>query len=282
MAKGIQGTVVVQVKLDSSGEVADASIVSGPDELRRDVLQSVLNWHFMKDVANTSRTVNIDFVLPPGQPPAGQTPRAIALIGQAVRATAPGAELKLQKIEINGLSDQARDELLAALPVHVGDAITQDIMPKILLAVHQFDSHLSVNLAYGDTTLQISAPAVVLHGIIGLAGAAPPPPPPPPQTTTVPQQIRVGGNVQMANLLSGPKPSYPPEAKTAQISGTVRLEAVLNKDGTVQSLTVLSGHPLLVQAALDAVKNWVYRPTLLNGQPVEVKTTIDINFTLAQ
>jgi protein TonB len=120
----------------------------------------------------------------------------------------------------------------------------------------------------------------VLGGIIGSVPTAAPPPPPPPKA--VPQRIRVGGNVQAANLINQVKPVYPPLAKQARISGVVELSAVIGKDGRVQDLKVIKGHPLLVQAALDAVKGWVYRPTLLNGEPVEVSTTIDVNFTLSQ
>ena len=103
-----------------------------------------------------------------------------------------------------------------------------------------------------------------------------------PRSRDVPQRIRVGGNVQAANLINQVRPIYPPLAKQARISGTVELSAIIGKDGRVQDLKVVRGHPLLVQAALDAVKNWVYKPTLLNGEPVEVSTTIDVNFTLAQ
>ena len=77
-------------------------------------------------------------------------------------------------------------------------------------------------------------------------------------------------------------PVYPPLARQARISGTVRLEAVIAFNGAVQSLRVASGHPLLAQAALDAVRQWVYQPTLLNGEPVEVLTQIDVNFKLAE
>jgi len=126
----------------------------------------------------------------------------------------------------------------------------------------------------------------VLGGIIGgMPSAAPPPPPPPvkeaPKPVT-PQRIRVGGNVQQALLVKQPKPVYPPLAKQARISGVVRLNAIIGKDGTIQNLTVTSGHPLLVPSALEAVKQWVYKPTLLNGEPVEVVTQIDVNFTLSQ
>ncbi len=129
------------------------------------------------------------------------------------------------------------------------------------------------------------APGGVLGGIIGSVPSAAPPPPPPPKkeekAATV-QRIKIGGSVQQAKLIRQPKPIYPPLAKQARISGTVHLSAIIAKDGTIQKLEVLGGHPLLVPAALEAVKQWVYQPTLLNGEPVEVQTTIDVNFTLSQ
>jgi protein TonB len=128
-------------------------------------------------------------------------------------------------------------------------------------------------------------PGGVIGGIIGAVPQPAPPPPPPikeaPKPVT-PQRIRVGGNVQAARLVRQPKPVYPPLARQARIQGTVRLTAIIAKDGTIQSLQVVSGHPLLVPAALEAVKQWVYQPTLLNSEPVEVITQIDVNFTLSQ
>ena len=116
----------------------------------------------------------------------------------------------------------------------------------------------------------------VLGGIIGgIAGNLPPPP------KEGPKRIRVGGNVQQARLINQPRPIYPPLAKQARIQGTVRLQAIIAKDGNVVQLEMISGHPLLVQAALDAVRQWKYQPTLLNGEPVEVVTTIDVVFTLS-
>ena len=114
----------------------------------------------------------------------------------------------------------------------------------------------------------------VLGGIIGGVGSAPPPP------REGPKRIRVGGQVQAARVISQARPTYPPLAKQARIQGVVRLQAIIAKDGTVQELQVLSGHPLLVQSAQDAVRQWRYQPTLLNGEPVEVVTTIDVIFTL--
>ncbi len=121
----------------------------------------------------------------------------------------------------------------------------------------------------------------VIGGVIGGVLSAAAPPPPPPKATT-PKRIRVGGQVEAAKLIFQPKPEYPPLAKMARIQGTVRLEAIISKDGTIQDLKVMSGHPLLVKAALEAVQRWRYQPTLLNGEPVEVVTEIDCNFTLAE
>jgi periplasmic protein TonB len=117
----------------------------------------------------------------------------------------------------------------------------------------------------------------VLGGVLGGVGTAPPPPKPKP---TGP--VRIGGNVQAAKLVNRITPIYPPLARQTRISGTVRLHAIISKDGSIQQLEVLSGHPLLQQAALDAVRQWRYQPTLLNGEPVEVDTTIDVIFSLNQ
>ena len=121
----------------------------------------------------------------------------------------------------------------------------------------------------------------VLGGVLGGAPSSVAPPPPPPPTPKPPQRVRVGGNVQQANLIRQVKPPYPPLAKQARIQGTVVLEAVISKQGSVENLRVISGHPLLIQAALDAVKQWKYKPTLLNGEPVEVVTTVTVNFNLS-
>ncbi len=83
-----------------------------------------------------------------------------------------------------------------------------------------------------------------------------------------------------AQLINRAQPVYPELARQTRIQGTVRLHAIISKDGAVQQLEVLSGHPLLVQSAMDAVRQWRYRPTLLNGDPVEVDTTIDVIYSL--
>jgi protein TonB len=103
---------------------------------------------------------------------------------------------------------------------------------------------------------------------------------PPPPKATAPVRIKQGGSVTAASIISQTRPVYPPLARQARIQGSVVLHAIIDKDGNVSELQVISGHPLLVQAALDAVRQWRYKPTLLNGEPVEVDTTITVTFTM--
>jgi protein TonB len=102
-----------------------------------------------------------------------------------------------------------------------------------------------------------------------------------PESTPI-KRIRVASRVAEANLIHDVAPQYPPEAGRARVEGTVVLMAVIGKDGSVQDVRVESGLPLLAQAAIDAVKQWRYRPYLLNGEPVEVDSRITINFTLSR
>ncbi len=126
-------------------------------------------------------------------------------------------------------------------------------------------------------------------GPVGTAGPAvrlaPPPPPPrpadPPKTTSeaIPH-VRVGGLIQAARLTYQVKPVYPPLARQARVQGTVKLEAMIDREGRIRNLRVLSGPPLLAKAAVDAVLQWRYEPTYLNSVPAEVLTQVDVNFTL--
>jgi protein TonB len=140
---------------------------------------------------------------------------------------------------------------------------------------------------FAPPAFTLGSPLVQAHSVgpvvsgDGIGPASRPFAPPPPPKPETPQRIRVGGNVQAANILSRTPPLYPPLAKQVRVSGLVRLEGVIARDGSVQRLQVLSGHPLLVPAAVEAVKQWRYRPTLLNGEPVEVVAPIEVNFILS-
>jgi TonB family protein len=272
--RGVQGTVVVEVKLDANGSVRDAHVVSGPEELRSAVLESVLQWHLTKDLAWNSRQVSISFHLPNSLPV--EAPAAAAGAAGGVyrvgggRTTSQPASVRptVKGITVSGLSDQARADLLSQLPVHEGDALSAELLQNVTRAAKAFDEHLVVVPMFAgsaEATLVIMAPADVR------TDASP----------TSPPRIRVGSTLQN-RLVFQPRAIYPPEAKKAHVEGVVKLSAIIAKDGTVQNLEVISGDPALVQAALDAVEQWIYQPTLLNGEPVEIKTQIDVSFTLSQ
>jgi protein TonB len=120
--------------------------------------------------------------------------------------------------------------------------------------------------------------------VIGGVPQAPPPPPPPPQTEAPkpePERVRVFGNIEAAKLEHQVLPVYPVLAAQARVQGVVKLSAVISKDGRVEDLKVISGHPLLISSAMDAVRQWVYQPTILNGNPVEVQTEVDVTFQMS-
>lgn len=115
----------------------------------------------------------------------------------------------------------------------------------------------------------------VLGGVLGGIPSAQPPRP------AAPSRIRVSSGVQEAKVINRVEPIYPTFAKQARIQGEVLLEAIIAKDGSIQNLRVVNqAHPLLIQAALQAVQQWRYQPTLLSGEPVEVETIIRVQFKL--
>ena len=160
----------------------------------------------------------------------------------------------LKAIAISGVTDSVRSELLGRLPVHEGNLLgPEQIQQANQLAREYGLSAASQFLADGGRALVIAPP---------------------------PAHIRVGGNVMSAKVRVRPKPVYPALAKQGHIEGVVQLHALIGKDGAVENLSVISGHPLLVPSAIEAVHQWVYEPTMLNGEPVGVETEIDVNYTL--
>jgi protein TonB len=137
-----------------------------------------------------------------------------------------------------------------------------------------------------ETPFMVQGAPGGVWGAFGGRGSVPAiavPPPEPVQAPKLPvtsAPVQVGGDVQAAKLINRTMPKYPYHAKYVRVQGLVRLEAIIGEDGTIQKLRALSGHPLLVPAALAAVKRWRYRPTLLNGRPVPVITQVEVRFTL--
>lgn len=136
----------------------------------------------------------------------------------------------------------------------------------------QVDVRLAMGRLEDTLTIQGQGTPVVQNSAPGSSAQA-----------SVPSRIRVGGNVQAAKILKMVRPEYPLQMKAAGITGTVVMQAVISREGDVLNLDAISQdvHPDLVEAAMTAVKQWRYQPTLLNGQPVEIITLINVNFTLA-
>ena len=114
----------------------------------------------------------------------------------------------------------------------------------------------------------------VIGGIISSTPVAVP-------KVATPQRVRVSLGVSQGLLIKKVQPAYPPLARQARIQGRVLLQAEISKDGTIENLRLMSGHPMLAPSAIEAVKQWRYKPYFLNGEPVAVETQITVNFTLA-
>jgi protein TonB len=114
----------------------------------------------------------------------------------------------------------------------------------------------------------------VIGGIISSTPVAVP-------KVATPQRVRVSQGVSQGLIIKKVQPPYPPLARQARIQGQVILQAEISKDGTIENLHLISGHPMLAPAAIEAVKQWRYKPYLLNGEPVAVETTVMVNFSLS-
>jgi protein TonB len=173
----------------------------------------------------------------------------------------------------------------AAAPVHVvkpqteldnGQLRTPTAIPKKIEMIKEDEAPPSTAGVMGGVPGGVPGGAMggVLGSVIGNVPAAVP-------KVATPTRVRVSQGVSQGLLIHKVQPTYPPLARQARVQGTVVLTAVIGKDGSIQNLRVLSGHPMLSGSALEAVKQWRYKPYYLNGEPVEVETTINVNFTLS-
>jgi periplasmic protein TonB len=205
-------------------------------------------------------------VAPLEPPPPPLPPPVLAPLGQPkvarplVRSTTPGTLV-----------------MPAAIPTEVAKVVDEPVTPEVGV----------VGGVPGGIPGGI--PGGVAGGILGgilssnsIATAppamAPPPPPPPPKAVVPVEPVRVGGMVKEPQVLKLVPPVYPKLARNARVRGTVVLEAIVTAEGKVAEIKVVSGHPLLVEAAIDCVKKWEYEPTRLNGVPISVILTAKVHF----
>jgi periplasmic protein TonB len=177
----------------------------------------------------------------------------------------------------------------AAAPVHVVKQVQSDIINGELRTPTKIPKKILENLKEDEAPPQMAATGVVggvpggvpggsMGGVIGSVLSSTPVAVP---KIAAPQRVRVSSGVSTGLLIRKVPPTYPPLARQARIQGVVVLQAQISKEGNIQNLQLISGHPMLAPAAIEAVKQWKYKPYLLNGEPVEVDTQVQVNFTLA-
>ena len=144
-------------------------------------------------------------------------------------------------------------------------------IPKIVKAIKEEEAPASTGVVGGVVG---GVPGGSAGGVIGgIIGSAAPPP-----KVATPQKLRVSSGVAEGLKVHDVTPTYPQMARIAHIQGDVILQATISKTGAIEGLHGVSGHPILIQAAMEAVKQWKYKPYILNGDPVEVETTIKVQF----
>jgi protein TonB len=212
----------------------------------------------------SNRELLISLVSPLGPPPPPPPPPAqiaAAAVPQAVRPQVRPAAPEAMMMP-------------TAIPRDIAKIIDEPIAP-VVGVIGGVPGGMPGGVAGGILGGVLSANA---NAIAPPVLAPPPPPPPPPKAAAPAEPVRVGGSVREPRPIKMVPPVYPPLASKARVSGTVVLEATLTELGTVDEIRVISGHPLLVEAAINCVKQWKYEPTLLNGIPVPVILTAKVNF----
>ncbi|HLH04579.1 MAG TPA: TonB family protein [Bryobacteraceae bacterium] len=164
---------------------------------------------------------------------------------------------------------------------HFQDLIAPVAIPKQVARINDAPAAPDITGAQSAGAAD-GAGSTLLFGSSGSALPVAQEPRPPVKPAKPDKPLRFGGSIAEANLIHRVQPVYPPLAKAARIQGTVEFTALISKDGRIENLKLVSGHPLLVNAAREAILQWQYRPTLLNGEPVEVVTSIVVHFSLSE
>jgi TonB family protein len=270
----VAGTVIVEATLNPKGEVTDARVVSGPMELRRSAIESVLQWHYSPGPTLAQASISFQAVpsaqtylnAPPPPPPPPPPPGAV----RALANEAPGT---LQRIEFLEIGPDAERELRNRITVKEGTVVMRSDLMKITEIVQAFDSHLTA-------AMRINSSNEWTVRIMPILQAAPPPPPPPPPPPGV--NIVTNG-VTAPRVLFKADPQYTEEARQAKFQGTVTLNATVDESGVPRNIKVVKPLGLgLDEKALEAVSQWRFQPGMKNGVPVKVQANLEVSFRLLE
>jgi TonB family protein len=242
----VQGVVIAEVRIDPSGVVTDARILRSIPLLDAAALEAIMQWRYAPrpDDPTVVMTVTVNFVL-------GQTPEAKAQDAVVAAGVAGGV--------VGGVPGGRSGG--AGIGVGAGAGVVGGVGGGVAGGV---GSGVAGGVGGGVAGGVVGG---VPGGLSGAGGQAP---------------VRVGGNIAPPTRTKYVPPDYPPVALSARVQGVVIVEVVIGPDGTVQDVKILRSIPLLDQAALDAVRQWEFTPTLLNGTPVPVIMTATVNFILPQ
>jgi TonB family protein len=301
---GSSGTLTVQATLDAKGEVTDARVVSGPEELRKAALLSVFEWHYQPGPSQATITIRFGegsaAVTAPapgaglgggigggigrgvgagvGTSPAtvqggarsGGPAAGVATPGPSYTAQNPGTAMTLRAIEFSGLTPEAEQQIRALLPVREGDIISPNDRLNVRMALGEFDSHLTVNFVNSvvgganDVTMRIAPLGTQI---------AP--------RSTVTDVSSPGAGVTNPVPTVHPEPQYSEEARKAKWQGAVLVSAVVDTTGTPTNIHVIRPLGLgLDEKAVEAVQQWKFRPGTKDGVPVPVQVQLEITFRL--
>lgn len=310
----IQGTVVLRIVINKAGEVRDVQLVSGHPMLAPAAIEAVKQWMYqpyMKDgeAIDVSSNVQVSFKMP-DEPTSGGTIAAQGGVITGVVASSTGGGIRASEAEMRAQRIQQTD------PIYPPMAIRQKVQGTVVLdaqisatgAVENLmliSGHPMLTAAAIEAVKQwryrpyvINGNPVAVTSMVRLqfiltdndtAGVVREPTPlqamKPNEAspgTRLPLRVRVSAGVSQGLLVSKVNPVYPEEARREHVQGIVVLQATIDREGNVTDLDLINGDPLLAPAAIEAVKQWKYRPYLLNGEAVEVHTQVQVNFVLAQ
>jgi TonB family protein len=293
------GDVLLELTLNSKGEVADARVLSGPDELRKAALASVLEWHYAADTAPPSlvhatihfgeRLASDAAPAPPPPPPPPPPPGGRGGIGAGRgggigtgigRGIAPPPPpppppdtAVVQQIEFRGLAPELQQRVQNSLTLRVGDTLGSDGLHMLQDQLQQIDEHLTVNRTYDRQRAN-----VILWIMLQSGGTTPPPAVP---TALPPGVYKIGGGVNAPVPIFRPEPEYTEQARAAKWQGAVLLQVTIDETGVPKDIQILRSLGMgLDQKAIEAIQKWRFKPTLLNGKPVAVSANIEVNFHL--
>jgi TonB family protein len=276
----IEGTVVAELTLRKNGEVADAHVLSGPEDLRAAVLWSVLQWHYATEGQSPQTVqVTVNFSAPNSANSPAPNPQ--------MDASANSKETYgiLASIDVGPLPEPLQGAVWEKVKSFQGQPFSNFLMRQVEKAVSGLDSHMGFRW-------QTSKDGTNQTLTLFLAPSFIPAPPfdqlsfePRASSETTKQfpssgapRIVVGGGVMEKKLVHKVDPVYPPLAKAAGIRGTVVLDVLIASDGSVDDVRLSQGPTLLAPSAIEALKQWTYKPTTIGGTPVEVVTQVRVPF----